>query len=124
MDGRQAQARDAARRLDPDLEKKLARPPTVQDLNRARDEQRRRGVYGPQGLLGLDYSLQSENIEDRRGEHFDALVANTEELKRLKKIGGKFQFWDRLALDEFVECYEGEPEDARNDLEKALGFDT
>jgi hypothetical protein len=68
---------------DPDLEKKLAKPPTVQDLNRARDEQRRRGVYGPQGFLGLDYSLQSENIEDRRGEHFDALVANTEELKRL-----------------------------------------
>jgi hypothetical protein len=27
--------------------------------------------------------LQSENIEDRRGEHFDALAANTEELKRL-----------------------------------------
>jgi predicted DNA-binding transcriptional regulator AlpA len=45
-------------------------------------------------------------------------------LPKPKKLAGKFQFWDRLALDEFVEHYKGEPEDTRNDLEKALGFDT
>ena len=44
-------------------------------------------------------------------------------LPKGKKLSG-LTFWDRLALDEFVEHYEGESEDTRNDLEKALGFDT
>jgi excisionase family DNA binding protein len=43
-------------------------------------------------------------------------------LPKPKKLGG-YVFWDRLALDEFVERYEGEPDDQRTALEKALGFD-
>ena len=38
--------------------------------------------------------------------------------KRLKGV----VFWDRLELDEFVSSYEGEVEDQRNELERALGF--
>jgi predicted DNA-binding transcriptional regulator AlpA len=44
-------------------------------------------------------------------------------LPKGKKLASKIVFWDRAVLDDFVERYEGEPEDTRNDLEKALGFD-
>jgi len=39
-----------------------------------------------------------------------------------KKLKG-IVFWDRLELDEFVSNYQGEVEDQRNELERALGFD-
>jgi predicted DNA-binding transcriptional regulator AlpA len=48
-------------------------------------------------------------------------LVKAKRLPKGKKLNGMV-FWDRLDLDEFVERYEGEPDDDRNDLEKALGF--
>lgn len=38
--------------------------------------------------------------------------------KKLKSI----VIWDRCELDQFVEHYQGEPEDTRTDFERAMGL--
>ena len=43
-------------------------------------------------------------------------------LPKPKKLRG-LTFWDRLALDQFVDHYEGEPEDTRSEFEKAMGVE-
>ena len=52
---------------------------------------------------------------------FLSLVAE-KRLPQPKRLRG-ITFWDRLELDEFVSNFEGEVEDPRNELERALGFD-
>lgn len=49
-------------------------------------------------------------------------LVNEGRLPQPKRLRGLI-FWDRLALDAFVENYESEPKDTRTDLEKALGVE-
>ena len=48
-------------------------------------------------------------------------LVNEKRLPQPKRLRG-IVFWDRLELDEFVSNFEGEVEDSRNELERALGF--
>lgn len=52
--------------------------------------------------------------------YFLRLVAEGR-LPKGKRLGS-IVFWDRLALDAFVEMYEGEPEQPVNQLDKLLGI--